>query len=212
MTAVLFDVDGTLLDSADYVLGAVEYTLRIHGRTPPPREQIAVLMGPPLDHCYGLLAPGMDPAPLVVTHRAWQRERMNLAKPFPKAVETVRELRDAGMRCGAVTARSNVSSLGTLEGAGLGGLLEVVISAEDTPRTKPFPDPIFAALDRLKVPVSEAVMVGDTASDIEAGRVAGVRTVGVLYGFFGEKLRESRPDYVVSDISELPALLRLVTP
>lgn len=212
MTAVLFDVDGTLLDSADYVLGAVEHTLRVHGRTPPPRAEIGTIMGPPLDECYRRLASDLDPSTLCATHRAWQRERMNLTKPFPGAVETVRALRKAGMRCGAVTARSNVSSLGTLEGAGLGGLLDVVISAEDTPRTKPFPDPIFAALDRMKVPAAEAVMVGDTAADIEAGRAAGVRTVGALYGFFGEKLRESRPDFLLNDISELPALLGLVTP
>ena len=207
-TAILFDVDGTLLDSAEFVLGAVEHSLSAHDHAPPPRERIATIMGPPLAECYRRLAPELDADRLCEAHRAWQRDRMHLVRPFPNAVHTLQTLREAGIRCGAVTARSRVSSLGTLDGAGLAELLEVVISAEDTPRTKPYPDPVFAALAKFGVDPVGAVMVGDTASDIEAGRAAGVTTIGVLYGFFGEALRESQPDHVVSDISGVLGFVR----
>lgn len=207
-TAILFDVDGTLLDSAEFVLGAMEHTLRANGRTPPPREHIATIMGPPLGECYRRLAPELEPDRLCETHRAWQRDRMNLVRPFPNAISTLQTLRAAGIRCAAVTARSRVSSLGTLDGAGLAGLLEVVISAEDTTRTKPYPDPVLAALVKLGMDPASAAMVGDTAADIEAGRAAGVTTIGALYGFFGEPLRECNPDHVVDDIADVLALLR----
>lgn len=207
--AALFDVDGTLLDSTDYVMGAIEQVLRQHGRTPPPRPQIGRTLGPALADCYRVLAPDLDPAPLVAAHRAWQKERVKTMPilPYSRAIETVSTLRAAGVRCAAVTARSKVSSLGTLEAAGFGGLLEVVISAEDAPRTKPHPDPLLLALKLMDLTTSQALFVGDTEADIMAGRAAGMTTVGALYGFFGEALTETKPDYLIRDIAELTPLV-----
>lgn len=207
--AALFDVDGTLLDSADYVMGAIEHVLRERGRTPPSREQIGRTLGPALAECYRVLAPDLDAAELVAAHRAWQKERVRTmpVRPYPGAVDTLRRLRAAGVRCGAVTARSRVSSLGTLDGAGLGELLEVVVSAEDTARTKPYPDPLLVALQRMKLPPTEAIFIGDTEADIVAGRAARMKTVGALYGFFGEALTAARPDFVIRDIAELTPIV-----
>lgn len=207
--AALFDVDGTLLDSTEYVMGAIEHVLRTHGRTPPPRPQIGRILGPALADCYRVLAPDMDPSPLVAAHRAWQKERVRTLPvlPYPRAIETLVTLRAAGVRCAAVTARSKVSSLGTLDAAGFGGLLEVVLSAEDTPRTKPYPDPLLLALKRMGLTPDRAVFVGDTEADILAGRAAGMTTVGVTYGFFGEAIAACRPDHLIGDIAELTSLL-----
>jgi HAD superfamily hydrolase (TIGR01509 family) len=206
--AALFDVDGTLLDSTEFVLAAVEHTLRTHGRTPPPRSELAAIMGPPLEDCYRRLAPDLDLQELAVTHRAFQRDKLHLAIPFPRATDTLAKLRDAGVRLAAVTTRSRVSSVATLERNGLAPYLEVVISAEDAPRTKPAPDPIFAALDRLGMAPSQAVMIGDTVVDIEAGRNAGTATIGALYGFHGDEIAASRPDYLVRELAEvIPIIL-----
>jgi len=207
--AALFDVDGTLLDSTDYVIGAIEYVLRLHGRTPPMRREIGLVLGPALTDCYRALAPDLDPALLCAEHRAWQKERVGKmpVRPYPRVIETLQRLRAAGVRCAAVTARSKVSSLGTLENAGLAHLLEFLLSAEDTPRTKPHPDPLLAALERMRLAASQAVFVGDTEADIVAGRAAGMVTVGALYGFFGEALATAKPDYLIRDIAELTPLV-----
>ncbi len=207
--AALFDVDGTLLDSTDYVIGAIEHVLRLHGRTPPLRTEIGIVLGPALADCYRVLAPGLDASVLCAEHRAWQKERVQTMAihPYPHAINTLRTLRAAGVRCGAVTARSKVSSLGTLENAGFGGLLEVTLSAEDTPRTKPHPDTLLLALKLMELSPAEAVYVGDTESDILAGRAAGMVTVGVTYGFFGEAIAASKPDHLIGDIAELTSLL-----
>lgn len=207
--AALFDVDGTLLDSTDYVMGAMEYVLRQYGKTPPSRNVIGRTLGPALADCYRALAPDLNPAPLVAAHRAWQRERVKTMPilPYPRAIETLQTLRATGVRCAAVTARSKVSSLGTLEGAGFGGLLEVVLSAEDTQRTKPYPDPLLLALKLMELTPAEAVFVGDTEADIMAGRAAGMTTVGVTYGFFGDAIAATKPDHLIADIVELTPLL-----
>jgi pyrophosphatase PpaX len=207
--AALFDVDGTLLDSTDYVIGAIEHVLRLHGRTPPPRHEIGRILGPALTDCYLALAPELDPVLLCSEHRAWQKERVGKVpvRPYPHVVETLRMLRESSVRCAAVTARSKVSSLGTLENAGLAGLLEFLLSAEDTPRTKPHPDPLLAALNRMHLLPSDAVFVGDTEADIVAGRAAGMVTVGVTYGFFGAAIAGTKPDHLIGDIAELPGIV-----
>ena len=206
--AALFDVDGTLLDSAEFVVGALEHVLRAHGRIPPSRAQIALCLGPPLTDCYRQLAPDLDPVPLCAQHRAWQSERRHLVRPFPHAAAVLRELRTAGVRLAAVTARSKVSSLGTLADAGLDALLEFTLSAEDVRQMKPDPEALLTALQRLDVVPARAVMIGDTTADIVAGKAARVATIGVLYGFHGADLAQTNPDFLVHDIRELlPVIL-----
>ncbi len=205
--AVLFDVDGTLVDSREFVLGAMEHALRTHQLPVPPRTTLAATIGPPLDECYRKIVPHADIRALRDAHRAWQRERIHLVVPFPNARRTLETLKTAGVRLAAVTSRSRVSSLGSLDGAGLSALLEVVISAEDAPRPKPAPDPVLLALERLGVIASNAVMIGDTTADIEAGRVAGTKTVAALYGFAGRSLRSAPADHFIHDIAEVVPLI-----
>jgi pyrophosphatase PpaX len=205
--AALFDIDGTLLDSTEFVLAAVEHALRAHGRTPPPRSELAAVMGPPLEDCYRRLAPDLDLASLAVAHRTFQRDKLHLAVPFPRAAEVLGKLRDAGVKLAAVTTRSRVSSVATLECHGLAAFLPVVISAEDTTFTKPHPAPLLAALERLGVAPAHAVMIGDTAVDIEAGRNAGTATIGALYGFHGAEIAANRPDFLVRELAEVLPLI-----
>jgi len=201
--AVLFDVDGTLLDSTEFVVNALRHALQTHGLPVPSASAVARIMGPPLAECYQRVAPGHDPAPLIATHRAWQREHVHLIQAYPGAADALRRLRAAGVRLAAVTARSRVSSLGTLDSAGLASLLEFTISAEDTARPKPYPDPLHLALDRLGVSPPRAAMVGDTVTDIEAGRAAGVVTVAALYGFAGESLAGAGADHCIRAVEEV---------
>lgn len=205
--AVLFDVDGTLLDSTDFIVGAVEHTLRQQGRTPPSRDQILSVLGPALADCYRVWCPDIDPVRLCRIHRAWQVDHVREIHPYPGAADCLRALRLVGVRVAAVTARSKLSSLGSLEHTGLGGLIEFTISAEDVAATKPDPEALHVALDRLDVRASNAVMVGDTMADIRAGQAAGTATIGVLYGFHGSMLAACAPDHLVRDIAEVTPIV-----
>jgi pyrophosphatase PpaX len=201
--AVLFDVDGTLLDTTEFIYGGFDHTLAAHGHPIAERVRYARVMGKPLEVCYAELAPGCDPVSLVETHRTWQAGNLHLSTPFPETLMVLRTLRDAGLRLAAITSRSRRTSVHTIEQAGLAAYLDLILSFEDVTAIKPDPAPLLLALERLGVPPAAALMVGDTDADILAGRAAGVRTVGVTYGFHGTDITAHAPDATIDTLADL---------
>ena len=209
LRAVLFDVDGTLLDTTEFIYGGFDHTLAAHGYTANDRAGYARVMGKPLDVCYAELAPGCDSVLLCETHRTWQTDNLHLAAAYPEAVAVLRMLHGAGLRLAAITSRSRRTSVHTVEQAGLADYLDLILSYEDVTAIKPDPAPLLLALERLGVAPPEAVMVGDTDADILAGKAACTRTVGVTYGFHGREVLAAGPDATIDRLGELPALLGL---
>jgi pyrophosphatase PpaX len=201
--AVLFDIDGTLLDTFDFIYGAFEYTFDLHGIARLPRKEISQRMGGILEDVYAQMAPGYDAIALAETHRTFQEQNVTLAKPFPNTVLVLDALKQRGFKLAAITTRSNRTSILSLEQNGIAGYLDVVVSLEDVMRHKPNPEPIFKALHDLNVVPADAIMVGDTSADIMAGKNAGTKTVAALYGFGGEGLRLLNPDYAIVELMEL---------
>jgi pyrophosphatase PpaX len=205
--AVLFDLDGTLLDTDAYIRGAFEASLRAAGGGPLDVAAYRRVIGQPLATCYARLAPGYDVAELCEHHRAWQAEHLDMVHPMPGATGVLSALLDRGVRRAVVTTRSKRSSIASLERSGLLAWLEVVVSGEDVTRHKPDPEPLRLALLQLGVAPEHAVMVGDTPADIDAGRAAGVLTVGVTFGSAGPAIAASAPDAVIGHLDDLiPAL------
>ncbi len=201
--AILFDIDGTLLDTFDFIYGAFEYTFRVHGIASLSRDEISHLMGGPLTEVYTAMAPGHDAAALAETHRVFQENNVQLAKLFPDTIKVLDALKMQGLKLAAVTTRSVRTSVLSLEQNGIADYFDIVISAEDVARHKPDPEPIVKALHVLKIKPTDAIMVGDTTADIMAGKNAGTKTVAALYGFGGERLRELKPDYLIAELKEL---------
>jgi HAD superfamily hydrolase (TIGR01549 family) len=209
VSTVLLDIDGTLLDTREFILAAFEHTLAGAGLARPGRVDLAKLVGPPLESIYAVLAGDARAACLVEEHRSFQERNLALAVPFDGAAETLHHLRDRGLRLGAVTSRSRRTSLASLEAAGLLPLLGAVISAEDAPALKPDARHLRAALDALGAPDRGVAMVGDTPADIAGGRNIAALTVAALYGFHGAAVLEAEPDRTIGDIRELPGVLGL---
>jgi pyrophosphatase PpaX len=208
--AVLFDVDGTLLNSIDFIVDAYAHTARTHGFAEVTRAMVIEMGGKGLEECYAVFAPGYDTVPLARTHRKFQQENTLLAAPYPAAVNVLAAIRDQGRKTGAVTSRRTTAPR-TLEESGLMPYLDVVVTGDDVDRIKPHPEGVQRALAHLGVDPRAAVMVGDTVSDIIAARVAGLRTIGVTYGFFNaEDFAANPPDRIIGDLSELPALLDMM--
>ncbi|MGH2634170.1 MAG: HAD family hydrolase [Tepidiformaceae bacterium] len=205
---LLLDIDGTLLDTREFIYSAFEHTIRANGLTPTGRTELQRVMGLPLEEIYGSMG-ATDPWAMVAAHRAFQGENLHLSFAFPGVIGVLERLRAAGIAMAAVTSRSRGTSLRTLEDAGLDGFFAAVVSAEDTIELKPDPAPLRLALALLKAPVETAAMVGDTAHDIVAGRAAGMKTIGVTYGFNPQAVIDARPDWTIASIAELPAVLRL---
>lgn len=205
--AVLFDVDGTLLNTFDFIYGAFEYAFGQHGIPPLTRQEISHLMGGPLEEVYSVMAPGYDNKILAEAHRTFQSEHLHLASLFPGTIEVLENLKKRGIKIAAITTRSIRTSVRSLEETGIAHYFDLIISGEDVQFLKPHPEPLLKALEAFSVNPQEAIMVGDTRADIEAGKNAGVKTVAALYGFGGERLRELDPNYLIYDIKELRGLL-----
>lgn len=205
--AVLFDVDGTLLDTREFVLASFEFAFVNRGFAPPTRDMLIPQIGRKLQDIYADFA-GTDMADeLTEVHRDFQVNNLHLSQPYAGTEKTLEALQGAGYHLAAVTSRSRRTSVRTLELAGLFHYFGAVISAEDTPALKPDPAPLRAALQALGLDGGFVAMVGDTKHDIRAGRAIGATTVGVLYGFGGETVRNAHPDYVAHDVGELPGIL-----
>jgi HAD superfamily hydrolase (TIGR01549 family) len=206
LRTILLDVDGTLLDTREFILQAFEHTARTHGVPNPGRDVLTPAIGRALDEIYASIS-DLPPDLLVETHRSFQRENLHLSTPFEGAGEVLDALRTAGYALAAVTNRSRRTSVLTLAQHGLAGFFGAIISAEDAPALKPDPAPLRAALERLGRGPEGAAMVGDSTVDVEAGRALGLATIGALYGFHGDQLREAEPDHLIEQLGELPDLI-----
>jgi len=205
--AVLFDLDGTLLDTKEFIFQAYEYTLDKHGLPAKDRSEIAALIGKPLGTVYDILVPGADKNGLCDTHRLFQSEHLDLSKPYPGTKKTLETLKFSGLKLAVVTTRAKATAVKTLELAHVLEYIDHVVGLEDVVNLKPHPEPLLKALDRLGEEPVNAVMVGDADVDVLAGKNAGTATIGVTYGFHGKTIINSEPDWVVDDIEEIIPLV-----
>jgi len=203
---LLLDVDGTLLDTREFIYSAFEHTIRTAGLPPTDRLELQRVMGLPLEEIYGSMG-AADPWAMVAAHRAFQGKNLHLSFAFSGVAEVLEQVRNAGIVMAAVTSRSRGTSLQTLKDAGLDGFFAAIVSAEDTVELKPDPAPLRLALALLKERAETAAMVGDTAHDIVAGRAARMATIGVTYGFNPQAVMNAKPDWTIASIAELPAVL-----
>ncbi len=201
--ALLFDVDGTLLDTKKFILQATEHALSIHGYPVPEQSTIAKLVGKPLPEFYKILTGVEDQSPLQKSHRDFQLANLHLSVPFANTVKTLNVLHNRGYKMAVATSRSKITALEILQQAGLNEFFEIIVSAEDAAEQKPHPAPLLHALEKLNIAPNLAAMIGDSDVDVEAGKNAGTATVRVTYGFHTERLHETAPDFIIDDIGEL---------
>ncbi len=208
ITTILFDIDGTLLDTSDFIINSTEYALAKFGYKLPERKVIAQNIGKSFPDFYLTLSgSSKDVEKLLETHRDFQLKNLHLSRLFLNSSKTLNSLKKRGYKMGAVTSRSKITSFQTLENAGIAHFFDVVISAEDTTKLKPHADPLLKALTYLKEIPTKTVMVGDSHFDIEAGKNAGTKTIRATYGFHKDNLDSPAPDFFIDDIGELLELL-----
>ena len=209
-TAVLFELDGTLIDSTRLIIESYHHTMRVHrGRTLPDAEWIAGL-GTPLRVQFRKFTD--DPAEvqqMIDTYREWNLSHHDaMVRAFPGAVDTVTSLKIRGARLGIVTSKNRHGVERGLNLCGFDGLFDEIITSDDLEASKPDPAPVLAALSRLDAPALSTLFVGDSPHDIAAGRDAGTRTAACLWGpFTRETLAAERPDYWLNSFPELGAIV-----
>jgi len=207
--AVLFDLDGTLLDSFEQHRRSLVAAMADFDFEPPPVARIRQLMGLPGPET--ILTLGVPPEQ---AHDVWMRwvewegRLADLVHPFPGVVHLLERLRAAGYRLGIVTSRRRISLDGTPAALDLLPHVDLLVTRDDTTEGKPHPAPVLHAFQRLGVPPSQGVYVGDAPFDVEAGRQAGCLTVLTTWDSANhDRLTEVEPDFVAASPDELAALL-----
>ncbi|HZH09511.1 MAG TPA: HAD family hydrolase [Microvirga sp.] len=195
--AVIFDVDGTLVDTVDLHASAWVETLK-HFGVEVAFEDMRAQIGKGGDQIlHGLLPPDMleQRRGDIEAFRAdlFKRDYLPRARAFPAVRALFEHIRSSGQRAVLASSGKEDEVEGYKKLANIGDLIDSATSSDDAERSKPFPDIFKAALDKLApLTADEAVVVGDTPYDAEAARNAGLKTVGVLSGgFSGQALREA---------------------
>lgn len=184
MTLVIFDVDGTLLDSQAHILGAMAIAFAGIGHPCPPREAVLGIVGLSLPQAMARLAPDLDADALVAGYKsAFGTLRAETASPlYPGARAALERLAARGIVLGIATGKSRRGLDHVLAAHGLAGHFATTQVADDHP-SKPHPAMVLAALAETGADPARAVMIGDTSFDMDMGRAAGVRTLGVSWGY-----------------------------
>lgn len=210
--AVLFDWDGTLVDSRAALLGAWhDVTAAVLGhRWPVEEDDVRLALSSRGTEVFPLLS--QDPAVVRALHEhftpAYERHAAEGVRPFPGALALLERLQERSIAVGIVTSKARVRYAADLERGRLSHLVDAVACAEDVARGKPDPLAVHHVLRLLGVPVGRAALVGDTTVDIEAARAAGVRSIGVTWGATpAAALLAAGADQVVDDFDHLVVAL-----
>lgn len=204
---VLFDLDGTLLDTSELVIQSFQYTLYPYlGRIVAP-EEVYPYFGVPLREGLRAFVPEKVEE-LVEVYRRYSEEHFDkLVRLCPGVKEGLKELYQAGIRMGVVTSRVRDTTLYGLRLFGLEDFFHAIITMEDVTNHKPRPEPVLKCLEELKVPPPKALMVGDSPHDIAAARAAGVVAVAAGWSYVPrQRFIDVEPDFWADSMAEVVSL------
>lgn len=191
--AVLFDLDGVLIDTLECWVRAFNETYRRYGQREISREEfVREYWGHSSEKGFKHLGPDA-----LSYCNARHMENLGMAKPIPGAREVLELCAEKKVKLGLVTNTPRENTLKALEMFDLGRYFDVVVTAGDVLNKKPAPDMVLLACAELGVPADSVVMVGDTESDVRAGKSAGCRVIGIKVS----------ADWTVGDMLELRRLL-----
>jgi len=205
---LIFDLDGTLVNTLEDITASLNFTLQKMGRPPVPLDRVRQYVGDGIEMLMTRALGGRDELlsdAIGVYKVHHSRNLVVRSRLYPSVKETLEHFKVLPM---AVFSNKTLEFVQPLvENLGIARFFRMVLGADAGLPLKPALDAIFHIMRALEVPKEETVMVGDGTTDIEAGRAAGVTTCAVTYGFrTGEELRTAGPDYVIHALSDLKEL------
>lgn len=213
--AVLFDFDGTLVDSMGSILKAINRVLANHGLNHLDAETLGEMAGRPLMEVLRRIAPDADLSKAEEYEMEFREFYLNANQTenclFPKVKEMLSILRAKSIRLGIVSTTTQTLLGRELSRLELREQFEVVIGRESVRNHKPSPEAIRKALGLLRLKAEQCVFVGDSPLDIKAGKAAGMRTIAVATGLSKkERLEKENPSMIIDRVDELPKVLGLI--
>ena len=181
--AVLFDMDGTLVDSYAAITASVNHTLQHYGRPPLTEERVRSLVGRGLEDLMQRILPDIDPDEAAAVYRAHHPSVLaSHTRLLPCVEDGLKTLHSAGIKLGVCSNKLSRFTRELLQILNCNQYFDVVLGPEDVGVTKPDPAMLLIAMERLGVSRDEALYVGDMEVDIDTGRNAGVETWAVPTG------------------------------
>ncbi|TDT58392.1 pyrophosphatase PpaX [Fonticella tunisiensis] len=204
INAVLFDLDGTLIDTNELIVQSFKYTFKKHLNIDISKDEIVKFFGEPL-HTTLARYDEKNADRLLKDYREYNESiHDSMIKGIEGAEEVLKELKNRGIKLGIVTSKRRTLAERGLNIFNLLGLMDVVITPEDTLKHKPEGEPAVKACKLLGVSPEEALMVGDSPVDILCGKNAGTKTCFVKYSAVPFKdVVYTNPDYVIVKLRDL---------
>lgn len=206
--AVIFDLDGTLLNSLGDLTGAVNYALTLHGFPTHTEAEVRTYVG---DGVRQLIARSCPAGTDAQTQEAvladylphYAAHNMDKTAPYPGVTELIRDLRSAGYAVGVVSNK-HAHGVQMLTAHYFAGMLDIAVGADGSRPLKPAPDGLLYALEQLEIAPENAWYVGDSVQDVRTAHAAGVRVAAVTWGFQdSDRLAAEKPTALVNTAREL---------
>ncbi len=211
ITTILFDFDGTLVNTNDVILASWQHTYRHYTGKEESIEKITECFGEPLLLTMAREFPGVDPEESAEVYRNFQKENADeLVTIFPGIEVMLQDLKAKGYRLAIVTSRTRESAQRYLDMFGMASYFDDMVSCEDTDIHKPNPEPILLCMQKLGVSREDCIMIGDSPFDIKCANNAGVLSVLVAWRITGRgaaEVADAKWDYEIATPADLPALL-----
>ncbi|OEH86805.1 pyrophosphatase [Desulfuribacillus stibiiarsenatis] len=201
---ILFDLDGTLIDSNELILTSFMYSLEQFNPGKYTREDVQNIMGKPLLEMMTTFN-AENAEELVRVYRKHNLEHHDsLVTSFPNVVETLKTLHENGHKMALVTTKQRQAAMKGLALFGLDQYLEATVCLDDTDKHKPDPEPLRLAMQAIHADPEKTIMVGDNPADILGAHNTGVASCAVSWSMRGaEYLKQYNPDYLIDDMLEL---------
>ena len=210
INTLLFDFDGTLLDTNELIIQTFLSVLDEHYPGRFGREDALHFIGPSLEQTFRAIDPDRVEE-LTVQYRSLNRMMHDdLVEEYDGVAETLRLLKARGLKMAIVSTKRSETIRHGLELMGVSDVFDVLVGLDHVSNPKPDPEPLHLALEQLGASHDEALMIGDNSHDIEGGKNAGVRTAGVAWAAKGEEfLAGFNPDFMLQHISDLLELTKV---
>jgi pyrophosphatase PpaX len=205
---ILFDLDGTLVNTYELILQSFLHTFQHFGFHQIKKEDCYKFIGPTLVESFSTIAPDKVEE-MVHYYREFNKEHHDeLVREFPGVNEAIQSLSQQGYKLGVVSTKVRETVLKGLRKTNLLPYFPVVITLDEVEKAKPDPEPLFKAMHLLDAKPDNTLMVGDSYHDILGAKNSGVGSVGVSWTIQGKDyLKKYNPDYVIDDMRDLLSIV-----
>lgn len=209
MKALLFDFDGTLLNTNTLIIETFRHVFEEYAPGKYSDEQFLTFIGPSLEQTFKTECPECA-EDMVQQYCTWNKlHHDELVSEYPNVKLTLEQLHAQGIALAIVTTKRRVTLERGLQLMGVRHLFNVLITLDDVEHPKPHAEPIEKALLALQLSKDDVLMIGDNSHDIEGGKNAGVKTAGVAWSIKGASYLESlQPDYMLQDMQDLLHIIK----